>query len=131
LAEPRPASDPPPLTADQRRAAAMVAAGTGVKETAGELGVNPRTVTRWSQRDDFRDLARHHRESLLPDVPTAEGVLVCALSAVTAAGRPDWTARIAAARALLGAPVASDAAQTAAERVERIYVSPEGGEGEP
>jgi hypothetical protein len=124
VAERRRAAEP--LSPDQRRAAAMIGAGLGVKDTADELDVNPRTVTRWSQREDFRELARHHRESLLPDTPTAEGVLVSALSAVTAAGRPDWTARIAAARALLGAPVASGAAQSEAKRLERIYVEPPG-----
>ena len=108
----------------------MIGSGLAVKATADELGVNPRTVTRWSQRNDFRELARHHRESLLPETPTAEGVLVSALSAVTASGRPDWTARIAAARVLMAAPVASGPAQSEAKRVERIYVEPGKGPAE-
>lgn len=105
----------------------MLAAGRQVQEIAHELGVNPRTITRWSERGDVRALIRKHRESLLPEAPTAEAVLTTALSATKPNGQPDWANRITAARALLSAPVASGEAQEAARRVERIYVSPNDG----
>jgi hypothetical protein len=119
--------DEQPLTAEQRRAANMLAQGEAVGDVAAELSVNPRTVTRWSRLDGVRSLVRQQREALFPadGVPTAEGALLDALSATKGKGEPDHAIRIQAARAILGTPVAGDEAQAAAARVERVYVTPD------
>jgi hypothetical protein len=107
----------------------MLASGRQVQEVARELGINPRTVTRWSQRKGFADLARKHREALLPETPTLEAVLTEALSATKPGGEPDWASRIAAAKAILGTPVSSPEAQAGARRLERVYIAPGEDEG--
>lgn len=111
------------LTAEQRRAAALLGAGLQVREVAAEIGVNPRTITRWSRRGDVAALARRHREVAMPGVATAEGVLEAALAATRANGQPDWQARITAARALLTAPTAAVEAKAKAARIERVYIT--------
>lgn len=57
-------SEPKPLTADQRRAAALMAAGLADKDVAAEIGVVPKTIQRLKQRDDFRALVRSHRDAI-------------------------------------------------------------------
>lgn len=113
-----------PLTPDQRRAAALMAAGLGRNAVAAEIDVAPKTVQRWGARDDFRELVRTHREALLPESPTAEAVLTQALSAVRKDGLPDWTARINAARAILATPVTDAEARAEAGRVTQIFIAP-------
>lgn len=123
-----------PLTPDQRRAAAMLAAGRSREEIASELDVAPKTISRWKERDDFREAIRRTREGLLPDSPTAEAVLVAALAATKPDGQPDWPARIAAAKALLATPVATPEGQEAAHamvRETRIYLEPDDGAPRP
>lgn len=110
------------LTPNQRRAAALLASGTQDKVAAHELGVVPKSIQRWKQRDDFRALVRKQREGLMPETPTAEAVLVSALSATKPSGDPDWQNRIAAARAILAAEIASPEARQAAERVTTVYL---------
>lgn len=112
----------PPLHADQRRAAALLAAGVQDKAAAAEVGVAPKTVQRWKQRDDFAALVRKQRESMLPEVPTAEAVLTAGLSATKRDGQPDWSVRIAAAKALLSTEVASPEARAEASRAVEIYL---------
>ena len=118
-------SEPKPLTADQRRAASLMAAGMDDKATAADVGVAPKTIQRWKVRDDFRALVRKQREGLMPETPTAEAVLTTALSATRKDGFPDWTTRIAAARAILCTEVASPEAHAQAERVTEIYLPPD------
>lgn len=113
-----------PLHADQRRCAAMLAAGMADKAAAAELKVAPKTVMRWKQREDFRELMRRHRDALMPETITAEAVLTAALSATKRDGLPDWTARINAARAILSTEVASPEAHEAANRVTQIFLAP-------
>lgn len=120
------AAEQAPLTPDQRRAAAQLAAGEQMKEIAATLDVTTRTISRWQERDDFRSLVRRLREQMMPETPTAEGTLVAALNATRPDGRPSWSDRIAAAKAILSTPVSGEGAVEAAKRVERIYV----GEGE-
>jgi hypothetical protein len=112
------------LTPEQRRAAAMLAAGKTRDDVSAELGVAPKTISRWNGRDDFRSVVRKTREGLLPETPTAEAVLTAALVATRTNGEPDWQARIAAAKALLSTPVATPEGEAAARQaiVERIYV---------
>lgn len=113
-----------PLTADQRRAAALMAAGLGRNATAAEIGVSPKSVQRWGAREDFQALVRKQREGLMPDTPTAEAVLVHALSATRKDGTPDWTSRIQAARAILATPVTDADARAEANRVTEIFLPP-------
>jgi hypothetical protein len=115
---------PKPLDDRQRRAASRLGSGALHKDVAEEVGVSPKAIQRWLARDDFRQLVRRSREAEVPDVPTAEAVLLAAMSATRPDGCPDWQSRIAAARALLSAPVTSPdaAAQARAVGRERIYV---------
>lgn len=122
---------PKPLTPDQRRAAALMAAGLQDKAVAAELKVAPKTIQRWKARDDFRALMRTQRESLMPEAPTAEAVLTTALSATRKDGFPDWQTRIAAARAILSTEVASPEARVEANRVTEIYLPPPDDDGAP
>ena len=116
------------LTAKQRRAAGLIAQGRQQKEAATEVGVSAKTLGRWVKRDDFRALVRRQRGDLVEETPTAEAVLAAALTAVKPSGEPDWTARIMAARALMGSLVASPEADQQAREVvreTRIYIAPE------
>lgn len=117
-------SKQPPLHADQRRAAALMAAGLDGHAVAAELNVSPKTTQRWRKRDDFRELVRKHRESLMPESVTAESVLTAALSATKKDGTPDWNARIQAARAILATPVTDAEARAEAGRVTQIFIAP-------
>lgn len=120
------AKEPPkPLTEIQRRAATLIGSGLSQKAVAEEVGVSADTVSRWMKRGDFRILARQAREVLVHDISTPEGVLRAGLVAMRGS-RPDWSTRIAAAKALLGTPIATPEAQADARQVvERIYVSPD------
>lgn len=120
-----------PLTADQRRAAALMAAGLGRNAVAAEIGCSPKTIQRLGQREDFRELVRKQREGLLPDTPTAEATLVHALSATKPDGHPDFANRIAAARAILATPVTDAEARAEAGRVTTIFIAPESDDPEP
>lgn len=124
-------AEPKPLTPEQRRAAALLAAGAQDKSAAEELGVAPKTIQRWRERDDFRALVRKQREGLMPETPTAEAVLTAALSATRKDGHPDWQNRIAAARAILSTEIASPEARAQAERVTEIYLPPPDDDGTP
>jgi hypothetical protein len=111
-----------PLTADQRRAAVLLAQGRMQYEVAEEIGVNPRTISRWTANESFRSIIKEHRESLVPGSKSAVAVLETALDATRKNGDPDWDIRVRAASALLKSPVADDPAKEKAARVERIYV---------
>ena len=95
------------LTGQQRRAAGLVAQSHQQKDAAEEVGVSAKTLGRWAKRDDFRALVHQQRGDLVEETPTAEAVLAAALSATKTSGEPDWTARIMAARALMGSLVAA------------------------
>ena len=113
------------LTPEQRRAAAQLAEGKQVKDVAADLSIDKSTLGRWKHIPEFTALIRHHREGLVPETATAEATLTAALSATRKDGTPAWEHRIAAAKALLSAPVTSDPAREQAARVERIFLSPE------
>ena len=91
-----------PLTLRQQRAAALIGRGRSHRDSATEVGVEPRTITRWAGRDDFRALVRQHREATVAEVPSAKATLEAALTATAASGAPDWKVRVSAARALVG-----------------------------
>jgi hypothetical protein len=111
------------LTTQQRRAATLLAHGKEVREVAEEVGVSPKTVSRWKKLEAVRALVKSTRESLFPGdgVVTAESVLMEALTATSTTGRPLYGVRIAAARALLSSPVASKEAEAEA-RTTVIYM---------
>lgn len=100
-----------------------------MKAIAADLGVERHTVSRWGRRDDFKALVREHREALMPETPSAEHVLTQALSAVKENGHPDWSSRIAAAKAIMSTPVASDEAQAEARETLVYLPPPEDGDG--
>ena len=111
------------LTPKQRLAAARIASGDQIKVIAEELTIDRSTLTRWQKLDGFRELVRTHREGLMPETVTAEATLTAALSATRKDGSPAWEHRIAAAKALLSTPIASDPAREQAARAERIFIN--------
>ena len=103
----------------------MLAEGRQLKDVAAEIPVDKSTLGRWKHIPEFADLIRHHREGLVPETATAEATLTAALSATRKDGTPAWEHRIAAAKALLSAPGASDESREKAGRIERIYIAPD------
>lgn len=114
-----------PLSPEQRLAASRVAAGEELKSIAKDLDVGPRTLSRWKGRPDFRELVHKQREALVGELGSPEEVARAALVATKPNGSPDWSARLQAVKILLSAPAASDEAQAAARRTERIYIRPD------
>ena len=114
------------MKADQRRAAALLAAGRLQRDVATEIKVSERTIGRWLKEEEFCALVREQRSAIFPadGVPTAEGALLDALSAVKADGSPDHNVRVQAARAIMGSPVSSPEAQEQV-RETTIYVQPD------
>jgi len=110
-----------PLTPDRRL---RVAAGEEVRSIAKDIGVAPRTVSRWKDREDFAELVRKQRAALVGELESPEEVARSALVATKKDGTPDWNARLTACRILLAAPAASKEAKSAA-RETRIYVIPD------
>lgn len=107
-----------PLTVDQQRAAALIGQGWMKKRVAAEVGVVPRTVSKWVTREDFQRLVEQARASVVAEVPTAEATLRAALAATTSSGAPDWKTRVSAARALIGV---DGPAEPASERDIEIF----------
>jgi hypothetical protein len=102
----------------------LLAEGRFQREVAEEIGVSAKTISRWSDREDFRALIREYREQLVSGVSVAENVLLtAATSASRSDGSPDWPSRVAAAKALLSAPVASEPAKEQV-RETTIYLAP-------
>jgi uncharacterized protein YjcR len=92
-----------PLTPKQQKAADLIGQGWKRKLVAAEVGVSPKTLRRWSHREDFRALVTRRTESVLSSAPTARVTLEEALNATKADGTPDYKIRVSAARALIGA----------------------------
>lgn len=111
-----------PLTPAMHRAAELLARGWEQQRVASEIGVGSRTVRRWAAREDFAELVRQSRQRLLEENPTAESVLRSALHATRRSGEPDWSVRIAAARALLLPNAQREEAGAEPIRETRIYV---------
>jgi DNA-binding CsgD family transcriptional regulator len=112
------AEQPTPLTAEQRRIALALSTGRQQKEVAEEFDCSTKRIQRLLKREDFRTLVRRHREELVEETPSAESVLVSALSAVTSTGKIAWGVRLTAAKVLMSSPVASkEAEQKARETV--------------
>src|SRR5579884_1548330 len=85
----------------QRKAAQLVALGWGTSYVAEQVGVGPKSITRWKQNDEFAaEVARLRPQR--DDNPTIRAVLEDALvNATKRDGSPDYPARISAARALM------------------------------
>lgn len=107
-----------PLSPRQQRAAALIGQGWMKKTAAAEVGVVPRTLSKWLAREDFKQLVEQARASVVAEVPTAEATLRAALAATKPNGAPDWPCRVSAARALIGADAP---AEPAAEREVEIF----------
>lgn len=109
---------PRPLTTEQQRAASLVGAGWMKKDVAAEVGVHPRTCSKWAAREDFKALVARARASVVAEAPTAQETLQAALAATMSSGAPDWKVRVSAARALIGA---DGPTEPVAERETRIF----------
>lgn len=107
-----------PLSAKQQRAAALIGQGWMKKRVAAEVGVHPRTISKWVAREDFQRLVEQARAAVVAEVPTAEATLRAALAATTSSGAPDWKTRVSAARALIGV---DGPAEPVAERDIEIF----------
>lgn len=107
-----------PLSPRQQRAAALIGQGWMKKRVAAEVGVHPRTLSKWAAREEFEALVARARASVVAEVPTAQETLQAALAATTSSGAPDWKTRVSAARALIGA---DGPTEPAAEREVEIF----------
>ena len=88
------------------------------KDVAAELGVASKTVQRWVQREDVRELIRKQREALVGELDSPEEVCRAALSATRRDGSPDWSTRLRSADILLRSRVATPEAREEAREVE-------------
>jgi hypothetical protein len=93
-----------PLDQRHHQAAALLGRGAPQADVAEGVGVSRRTVADWLKRDDFAELVRAERARAIDAQPTMRGVLEeAALRAERPDGSVDWSVRVAAARALIGA----------------------------
>jgi hypothetical protein len=93
-----------PLDARQTRAATRLGRGDPADEVAAEASVSKRTLTNWRGRDDFAEIMAGARAKAIDQEPTMRAVLEdAAHNATRPDGSTDWSTRVAAARALIGA----------------------------
>jgi hypothetical protein len=119
-----------PLSPKQHQAADLIGAGHTYTESAGAVGVAPRTVRRWMRREDFRALVKQRRGAELDANPTARATLEAALLAAHSNGKPDWRTRVSAARALIGADSGGDDEPPVRETTIHTHNLDQDGEGE-
>jgi hypothetical protein len=115
-----------PLTPQQHRAAALIGSGRQFKDVAQEAGVHAETISRWSKREDFQEVAERARKDLLADEPNATATLEAALGAVKSDGTPDWRVRVDAARTLIGRRGVGGGDPGKGVRETRIFIGSDG-----
>ncbi len=102
-----------PLTKNQIRAATLMARGDTYVQIGEVCGVSTKSIQRWSQRSDFADIVRNEREHLVPALLLAQEALVRALSARKRDGSDDYQIQVAAAKVLMGSPIADQGVKEA------------------